>query len=485
MKKLFTLTIICSLFNSYTAFAQWTQVGDDLDGWLIEHYAGKGVALNANGSRVAVGQRQAPPYSGKVQTFEWHDTAWVRIGNFYIQGGPDDYFGESVSFDSSGNRLAVGAPGSGHLGYVQVYNWNGSSYQPIGNPINGEANSNAFGWHVRLSANGNRLAACTPFNNANGNWSGHVRIFNWNGTDWIQAGTDLDGDSAEDHLGMSLAISADGNTVAAGATYRNGYTGYARVYSWNGNNWVQKGSDITGQAWFENVGSSVSLSADGNRVAVGGSGIDTAGGERVYDWNGTAWVQAGTDILGESPGDQFGWTSSISADGNRLAVGAYNNWGTDTAAGQVRVYDWNGSAWVQTGADIGGEAKFDESGRGLCLSAYGNRVAIGAPYNDGNGSNSGHVRVYEYTTTSDVEQDNMMFAPVGVFPNPFSSQITFKLTDNELTSVLLFNFLGQQVLQQTFTNSATINTEQLVDGIYFYELSNDKGTLKTGKVVKQ
>lgn len=72
-----------------------------------------------------------------------------------------------------------------------------------------------------------------------------------------------------------------------------------------------------------------------------------------------------------------------------------------------------------------------------------------------------------------------------VHPNPFFTQLTFSLADNVPTTISLYNFLGQQVLQQTFTNSATINTRQLADGIYFYELKSNKGTLKTGKVVKQ
>jgi hypothetical protein len=74
---------------------------------------------------------------------------------------------------------------------------------------------------------------------------------------------------------------------------------------------------------------------------------------------------------------------------------------------------------------------------------------------------------------------------VVVFPNPFSNQLTFSVSVNEQTTVSLYNFLGQEILQQTFTNSTTINTEQLADGIYFYELRNDTGTLKTGKVIKQ
>jgi len=84
-----------------------------------------------------------------------------------------------------------------------------------------------------------------------------------------------------------------------------------------------------------------------------------------------------------------------------------------------------------------------------------------------------------------VERTKLELPQVTLFPNPFSTQLTFSLADNLPTTVSLYNFLGQQVLQQTFTNSTTINTEQLADGIYFYELRNSKGTLKTGKVVKQ
>ena len=54
------------------------------------------------------------------------------------------------------------------------------------------------------------------------------------------------------------------------------------------------------------------------------------------------------------------------------------------------------SLWVQRGEDIDGEAAVDNSGTSVSLSANGTIVAIGAPFNDGNGSNSGSVRVFEY-----------------------------------------------------------------------------------------
>ena len=52
---------------------------------------------------------------------------------------------------------------------------------------------------------------------------------------------------------------------------------------------------------------------------------------------------------------------------------------------------------TQLGSDINGEAASDYSGYSVSMSSDGTIVAIGSPYNDGNGSNSGHVRVYEYS----------------------------------------------------------------------------------------
>ncbi len=71
-----------------------------------------------------------------------------------------------------------------------------------------------------------------------------------------------------------------------------------------------------------------------------------------------------------------------------------------------------------------------------------------------------------------------------IFPNPFSNQLSFSLASNEFTTISLYNILGQQVLQQTFTNYITINTEQLTNGIYIYKLRNNKGLVTSGKIIR-
>ena len=76
------------------------------------------------------------------------------------------------------------------------------------------------------------------------------------------------------------------------------------------------------------------------------------------------WMQLGQDIDGEAAGDQSGYSVSLSSDGTTVAIGAPCNDGNGSYSGHVRIYAWNSatSAWEQQGADIDGEAADDESG---------------------------------------------------------------------------------------------------------------------------
>ena len=388
----------------------WRQVGDDIDGEAASDESGRSVALSADGSRIAIGASRNSgngSSSGHVRLYDWNGSAWVQVGGDINGESVPDQSGFSVALSADGNRVAIGAPsnsGNGtQAGHVRLYDWNGSAWVQVGDDIDGEAADDQSGWSVSLSADGNRVAIGANQNDGNGSNSGHVRLFDWDGSAWVQVGGDIDGESVLDESGHSVALSTDGNRVAIGARRNGGNgnsSGHVRLYDWNGAAWVQVGSDIDGEAAFDQSGHSVSLSADGNRVAIGafvnaGSGTNS-GHVRLYDWNGTSWVQVGSDIDGDAAGDLSGWSVALSADGNRVAIGSSDNGGNGSDSGHVRLYDWNGSSWVQAGGDINGEMSGDRSGRAVSLSANGSRMAIGAPFNDGNGGFSGHVRLYDF-----------------------------------------------------------------------------------------
>ena len=313
-----------------------------------------------------------------------------------------------VSISSDKNTLAIGATGNDgngngnywpDSGHVRVFDWNGSAWAQRGADIDGEAASvSGEGLSLKMPNDGNTIAIGAYY--ANSNLSGHVRVFDWDGSAWVQRGSDIDGEAANDHSGHWVSTSNDGNTVAISAEGNDGNgtdSGHVRVFDWDGSAWVQRGEDIDGEAAGDKS-MYLSMSNDGNTVAIGaedndGNGTDS-GHVRVFDWNGSAWVQRGEDIDGEAAGDNFS-VVSMNNDGNTVAVGAWENDGNGQGSGHARVFDWNGSAWAQRGSDIDGEAAGDWAS-GVAISSDGNTLALGAQRNDGNGLDSGHVRIFDW-----------------------------------------------------------------------------------------
>jgi len=271
----------------------------------------------------------------------------------------------------------------------------------IGSDLNAEAANDEFGGAVTVSEDGSIIAVGAAKNDGGGADAGHVRVYQYASSSWSQLGSDIDGEAANDKSGDGISLSDDGTILAVGAYYNDGNgssSGHVRVYQYASSSWSQLGSDIDGEAANDLSGYGVSLSDDGTILAVGayrndGGGTD-AGHARVYAYNGSNWIQLGIDIDGEAAGDNFGHSVSLDSDGDRVAIGALNNDGTGTDAGHARVYAYSGSSWSQLGSDIDGEAAGDNFGEKISLNGDGFRVIIGAPENDGTGSAAGHARAY-------------------------------------------------------------------------------------------
>ena len=387
----------------------WLQIGADIDGEAAVNNSGKSVSLSSNGTVVAIGaiynNGVNGTSSGHVRVYEYNGSSWDQMGTDIDGEAASDRSGWSVSLSDDGTILAIGATsndGNGsNSGHVRVYEWDFTSWNQRGSDLNGEAASDGSGSSVSLSGDGNFLAIGAPSNDGNGSNSGHVRVYEWDGTTWNQRGSDLNGEAASDYSGYSVSLSDDGSIVAIGAYYNDGIngidSGHVRVYEWDGTTWVQKGLDIDGEAANDYSGASVSLSSDGTVLAIGAYNNDgsfsDAGHVRVYEWDGSsAWQQKGTDIDGEAACDLSGHSVSLSSDGTVLAIGAPGNDDNGSNSGHVRVYEWDGTTWVQKGLDIDGEAAGDKFGASVSLSSDGTFLAIGAPSNA-----AGHVRVHEYT----------------------------------------------------------------------------------------
>ncbi|HEY5774881.1 MAG TPA: hypothetical protein VIS57_02245, partial [Xanthomonadales bacterium] len=438
------LVALCLFCVSGGALAQ-TQIGADIDGEAAYDQSGTAVALSLDGSRMAIGAPENDGggiNAGHVRVYRWSGTTWTQLGGDINGEAAYDGSGSSLALSADGVRLAIGAPYNDDAGFdaghVRVYRWSGSAWTQLGSDIDGEAAYDESGHSVALSDDGNRLAIGAIKNDGNGFDAGHVRVYQWSGSGWTQLGGDINGEMFGDESGWSVALSSTGKYLAVGARKNDGNgidSGHVRVYQWSGSAWTRLGTDINGEAFGDESGASVSLSADGRRLAIGahkndGAGIDS-GQARVYQWSGVAWTQLGADINGASFGDNFGWSLSLSADGNRLAIGAINNDATGIDAGQARVYQWSNAAWTQIGADINGAAYGDKFGWAVALSANGNRAGIGAPLNINNsGVDAGQVRAFDLsgfnTFSFNAGLNDAWYYPVtdgqGFFINVFPEQ---------------------------------------------------------------
>lgn len=389
-KQLLTLFSFITFFST-TLFAQ-TQIGLDLKG--DGNYDKFGYSVNMpDPYTLAAGSHHNG--KGYVKVYRWSGNSWAQKGNDVIRTLSTDKTGYSISMPDS-NTIAVGSPENGGIsagsGLVRIFRWNGTFWVQKGLGIDGKSTGRLSGRAVSMP-DSNTVVIGSDGGTLLG--SGFVRIFKWNGSVWIQKGMDINGKRIQDNSGFSVSM-PDSNTVAIGSPHNYpDSVGITRIYVWDGVAWIQKGFDIRGEDLWGLSGSSVSM-PDSNTVAIGapqnnGNG-NRAGNARIYTWNGSAWIQKGADIDGEAAGDRSG-TSVSMPDSNTIAIGAYANDGTASNVGHVRVYRWNGTTWAQDGVDIDGGAADDWFGYAVSMGSA-NTLAVGSHLYSA--QDSGKVQVYQF-----------------------------------------------------------------------------------------
>ena len=391
-------------------FAQ--QLGSDIDGEAASDEFGSSVSMNAVGDRMAVGGWRndgTGDNAGHVRMYALSSGSWSQMGSDIDAEGAGDYMGWRLSMNAAGDRVAIGAylnDGNGtDAGHVRIYSWDGSAWSQMGSDIDGEAAGDNFGFSVSINSAGDRVAIGGPENDESASRAGHARVYAYANNAWTQLGSDIDGEAVNDRSGRTVSINAAGDRVAVGTGENDGTAnnaGHVRVFEYASGSWTQLGGDVDGEAALDYFAHwSLDLNAAGDHFVVGAHLNDGNGGSsghtRVYKYSSNSWSQLGSDINGEGAGDESGWDVSINDAGNRIAIGAANNDGNGSNSGHVRIfhYDSDSNSWVQVQSDIDGENGSDYSGRAVSLNAAGDRVAIGGRSNDGGGNNSGHVRVYD------------------------------------------------------------------------------------------
>lgn len=476
--KLILLIYLLPLFT----FSQ-IQIGNDINGTAENDPFDPGVSISSDGSIIAIGSSDHDGnrnYSGHVRVFVNINGIWTQKGNGIDGEAANDRSGinRTISLSANGSVVAIGASfnDSNYMdsGHVRVYEFMNENWIQIGDDIDGEAKNDYFGQSVSISSDGTILAAGGGVNDHNGSASGHVRIYKNINNTWIQIGSHIKGGSTRGSFGASVSLSSDGNIVAIGDPINDNNTGLVRVFENTNNTWVQIGNDIEGEEENDFFSRSISLSSDGSIVAIGTGAygdIGTYSGYvRIFENVNDIWTQIGNDIEAAVAGDASGEVS-ISSDGSIIAIGAAFNDGNGNDSGHVRIFRNINRVWTRIGDDIEGEAANDLSGGIVSLSSDGSIVAIGANGNDGNGTDSGHVRVYDLSSV--LSNSEFLKSDFKIFPNPALDYVHIKIPNNYILNIVnIYNNIGQLV----FTgNKPKIRTSNFKKGHYIFEIVTNNG----------
>lgn len=199
---------------------------------------------------------------------------------------------------------------------------------------------------------------------------------------------------AGDYFGRSVAI--DGDTIVVGAWKDDDLgenSGSAYIYKWNGSIWTETKLIASDGEKGDIFGANVAIS--GERIVAGASFDDDngefSGSVYIYEWVGSAWVETKLIASDGKAEDYFGYGLAIS--GERIVVGA-SNYKVDDASGSAYIYDWDGNNWVETKITANDGSAGDFFGDNIATD--GDIIVVGAPHDDDNGEDSGSAYIYKW-----------------------------------------------------------------------------------------
>lgn len=482
------LLLIVFVSTTITCNSQWSQISTTLMGDAVSDEFGETVATNEGGDIIAIGAHLndiAGFEYGQVKVFQLQNNIWQQLGNDLLgetTGNFGEKFGWDLDLNATGTRLVVGAPfyvnGPIIPGATRVFEFNGTTWAQLGDVIEGENSQDFSGGSVSINNDGTRIIIGSSLNGDNGAGSGQARVYEYDGANWIQLGNDIEGEAAHFAGGWDVVINDLGDKIAVAFAKNNSSSGpvgngIVRIFELQGAMWLQVGEDLVGEAELDGFGEDISLNGSGTRIAIGArlhNGFEPFSGQvKVFEFDGANWIQLGTDLLGEE-NEALGVSVDLNSEGTILVAGGRANNPTDLQKGIVRIFRYLGGEWYQVDDPIYGESSEDQAGKGVAINGSGNIVVIGAPFADPNGESSGQARVFQNDNIlSTIEPTVYQFK---LYPNPNKGifDITFSETQQGVT-VNIVDLLGRQIVTIDYFNTNKIEVnENLKAGVYLVEI---------------
>ena len=372
---------------------------------------GMSVAVSADGHTVIVGgpgpnnvDRDKSPLvdpAGAAWVFTLRGGVWMEqgklVGSTSQRGGGLWSQGASVALAADGKTALVGGPSDDSTtGAAWVFTLGNEGWTQQGKKLVGSSPHRAAepilsqgqGLSVALSADGNTAIL--------GGWrSEGAWVFTRNGDAWTQQGNKLVGTGAvgSARQGMAVALSADGDTAIVGGPADNSNIGAAWIFTRTGGVWRQQGKKLVGSSAGGRArqGTSVALSADGNTALLGGPddpsdrprpfGVGHPGAAWVFTRTGGVWMQEGQKLVSSgSPGNARQGTSVALSTDGNIA--ALGGVANDGSIGAVTVFTRTGGQWTQD-KELAGNGAVVKAASSVGLSADGSVMVVGAANDNG------------------------------------------------------------------------------------------------------
>jgi len=348
--------------------AQYSQQGSKLvvGGYVGSPAAGTSVAISADGNTAIVGGPFDNQEAGAAWVFVRSNGNWVQQGGKLVSSDTVGVAaqGTSVAISADGNTAVVGGmndnDGTGAFWPYTRTNgvWTQQGPRRWGTVLLGIAHQ---GVSISLSADGNTALLGGDLDSGQ---TGAAWVFTRTNGVWSLVPVKLvgTGSAGQSHQGASVALSSDGNTAILGAPGDSNGTGAAFVFVRANNVWQQQ-AKLTGTLGFSGgaFGTAVALSADGSTAAVGGSGDNNnSGAVWVFARANGTWTQQGSKLTGTDPAASryLGQSVAITGDGNTIIAGGpggqANLFGGSQAIGAVWVFTRASGVWSQSGAEFSG-----------------------------------------------------------------------------------------------------------------------------------
>ena len=258
-----------------------------------------------------------------LDILKWDGNTWNTYGIFPSDSSTNQYYHGSIAMDSTGHTIANAISDYQNTeNLVKVYTFNGMNWVPKGGPIH-SINPQLVESDIKLSADGNRIAiGCKgKFPQKNG----YVRVFEWNGSSWVQMGATLSNPTVFS-FANSIDLDNRGNTLIVtgpNSIWGTGSNDQVWAYEWNGRNWVQKGNGLISTNITQFFGSQADLSGDGNSIVVS-SGVTNNNKTEyrvgVYEFSNNDWELKGQEIFEGVNDNQKGTQVKMDALILRLAT---------------------------------------------------------------------------------------------------------------------------------------------------------------------